>query len=350
MQLNDIEPTQEEWRALYAAAEEFKKIECWKWLYDSDLFGVRDPQTGVIAYCSVLGNLGEMFALTVYPGDEALESFWRLVEGEVQVGDLEAFVLRHCLEASFGPKKFMEKRDLEMVKQLGLQFRGARGWPCFRSHLPGCAPWFLNDGEARLLTFALRQAKETALCAKDDPERLTHETDNDKVLVRELDGGQWREVWVTPKRRRAEELRVVPPPVDGARLEKIRAMNCDRPGAWEADIFPLPFPIGAKDERRYFGYTMLCVMRASGFVLCCPVADPQGRMATFQEAFFKVALSAKLLPQEVRVANQETYDLFEPLGAVLGFKVKFAKRLPALEEARASMLDMMQSGRARGIP
>lgn len=328
MKPNHIEPTLEEWRALYAAAEQFKNIKCWEWLYDSDLFGVREPQTGVVAYCSVLGNAGEMFALTVYPGDEALESFWKIVEGEVGVGDLEVFVTRHCLEASFGPRNHLEKRDLALVKQLGLQFRGATGWTYFRSHLPDCAPWFLNDAEARLLTFALQKATEIALWAKDNPDKLVDETDDEKVLVFDWTGGTRSETWVTPKRRSAEELRVLPPPADTAQLEQIRALNCQRPEAWEAAIFPLPFPMGEKDERPFFSYTMLCVMEKSGFLLGAPLASPHSRAAEFQNEFFKIAKTAKVLPQEVRVANQETYDLFEPLGKELGFKVKWAKRCP----------------------
>jgi hypothetical protein len=343
MKVNDIEPSLGQWRELYAAAEEFKKIECWNWLYDSDLFGVRDPQTGGIAYCSVLGNAGELFALTVYPGDEALESYWRIAEGAVTANDLEALVAREGLEASFGPRKFLEKRDLTVIKQLGLQFRGATGWPCFRSHRRGYAPWFLSGEEARLLTFALRQAREIALWAKDEPEKLAHETDDEAILVRELAGGQWRDVWVKPQRGFAEAP-PQPPPVEAARLEALRALNCQCPEAWEVEIFPLPFPISEKAERPYYSYTMLAVMRSSGFVLCSHLADPPQRAAAFQEHFFKMTQSTKLLPQEVYVANQETYDFFKPLGDGLGFRVNLVKRLPALEEARDSMFAMMQGG------
>jgi len=39
-------PSMQEWKNLYQRAIEFKKIECWNWMEDTDLFGVRNPENG----------------------------------------------------------------------------------------------------------------------------------------------------------------------------------------------------------------------------------------------------------------------------------------------------------------
>ncbi len=63
--MSDISPSLKEWKNLYEAAIEFKKVECWNWMQDSDIFGVKNPATGEIGYCCILGRLGDYFGLAV---------------------------------------------------------------------------------------------------------------------------------------------------------------------------------------------------------------------------------------------------------------------------------------------
>ena len=78
----DPDPTEQEWRDLYRAADTFKELAPWDWMLDSDLVGVRNPETGEIGYCCIMGNLGEHFALGLYRGDEGLRGLTRIAAGE----------------------------------------------------------------------------------------------------------------------------------------------------------------------------------------------------------------------------------------------------------------------------
>ncbi|MGA9347192.1 MAG: hypothetical protein WBW48_00105 [Anaerolineae bacterium] len=140
--MKETAPTTADWQALYQAALEFKEIEAWTWMYDSDVFGVQNPVSGEIGYCCIMGALGEMFALAVYLGSEGLESYMRIAS-EPPLDPSEAFeelLLQKCLMASFANREELAKEDYQVIKRLGLKFRGRIAWPLFRSYRPAYHP------------------------------------------------------------------------------------------------------------------------------------------------------------------------------------------------------------------
>jgi hypothetical protein len=155
-------PSLDEWQALYEAATAFKKARCWEWMYDDDLFGVMDPETGEIAYCCIMGQLGEQYALGAYLGSEGLQSILDMMEGPDKFST-DLFFIQKCIMASFENREDLEKEDRAMIKELGLKFRGKKQWPQFRSYEPGLYPWFIDAWECRFLTLALQQALEVSL-------------------------------------------------------------------------------------------------------------------------------------------------------------------------------------------
>ena len=66
--MNHSNPSDHEWKELYKAAIEFKDTNCWNWMDDTNLFGVRNPADGEIGYCCVLGALSEVFGLNCLSG------------------------------------------------------------------------------------------------------------------------------------------------------------------------------------------------------------------------------------------------------------------------------------------
>ena len=84
-------PTLQEWRNLYQAAIEFKKIECWNWLSDTDLFGVQNPANGITGYCCIMGEMKEMLGLVVYLGTEGLAGYLKIQSEENSSGSNRLF-------------------------------------------------------------------------------------------------------------------------------------------------------------------------------------------------------------------------------------------------------------------
>jgi len=138
--MKDKSPSIQEWKELYDTAMEFKRIECWNWMWDSDIFGVQNPVNGEIGYCCIMGRAREHFALAVYLGTEGLGGYLKIRSGEVDASSIDALHLQKCLMASFEDREFLQQEDFQIITRLGLKFRGRDSWPLFRSYRPGYFP------------------------------------------------------------------------------------------------------------------------------------------------------------------------------------------------------------------
>jgi hypothetical protein len=224
--MNDKPPSIQEWRDLYNAAIEFKKIDCWNWMWDSDIFGVQNPVTGEIGYCCVMGGVGELFALTVFLDSEGLDGYSKIQSGEFYSFPEDMLNLQKCLTASFEDKKFLQKEDFQLIKKVGLKFSGHNSWPLFRSYRPGYHPWYLTSEEARYLTLCLQQTIGVSLSFKDDSDLLTSPYTENHYLIRvsqkdKIGGLSWEDKWLKPLP--LEKGEIIAGPIDMVRLEEIKS-------------------------------------------------------------------------------------------------------------------------------
>jgi hypothetical protein len=134
------QPSLEQWRTLYEAAAAYRGRAPWQTFTDADLFAVEDPETGEVGYCSVLGAGGQEFGLSVFPGRGGLFSLLELSlsEGEPE---LDTMTSLHTFGLDYSDREVLQKYDLDVIRALGLRFRGRGAWPWFRSLVPGYAPW-----------------------------------------------------------------------------------------------------------------------------------------------------------------------------------------------------------------
>ena len=341
-------PTTSDWKALYQAALEFKEIEAWTWMYDSDVFGVQDPASGEIGYCCIMGNLGEMYALALYLGSEGLESYMRIAS-EPPPDPSEAFeelMLQKCLMASFGSRDELSKEDRQVIKRLGLKFRGRTAWPLFRSYRPAYHPWYLTADEARFLTLALQQAIGVCLRFREDP-ALFDPPQEELWFVRvpeeTEEGLSWRDAWLEPDLLEEEELPTVP--LDELRLARLKKAAQFMDAVWEMDFFLSPTPVQEKrGERPYYPYLTMTVDHRSGFIFGTDLASPEACLAEFPWRFLMLAERLKKLPTELWVIKEEAYDLLEPFTSRLGVELYLVDELESLEAARTAL------GRFMGAP
>ena len=329
-------PTTEAWRALYQRAGEFKTLAPWQWMDDTQLFGVRDPASGEVGYCCVLGAAGAVYGLVVYLGALGLKNYF-----QTQQGPLEDMYPEACLTAFFEDREGLVPQDREVIRQLSLKFRGRASWPCFRSTHPGYLPWFVGQSEASYLATALEQAVFVAEAVLEDPGLLGAAGAKQGYVRERGEDGHWRAVrapYPPPPPKPPHAL------ADPLRVERLRKELALFPGSWEVHLASLPLTL-TDAERPYYPRMLLCVDHQSGFVFHSEMVPSYEGQAKLQDRFLETLESAGMRPREVRLKNPDLQELLKPLAARLGIVTRRVKRLPALEEALAALEQFFVTGR-----
>jgi len=328
-------PSYQQWKELYDAALKFKQVECWNWMWDTDLFGVQNPENGKVGYCCVMGRGGEHFGLGVYLGTEGLETYRKILRDGDSLSLFDAVALQKCLMASFEDRRYLVDRDFNVIKSLSIKFRGHKAWPQFRSYMPGYAPWHLSRDEAKFLTVALIQAIDIALRFKGNPNILNRPSKNQyfvRVPKSSKQGLEWTDQWIEPAPFKKESIKT--PFKDKDRLSKIEYANLRQSGIWETDLFYFPIPIAEKGQRPYYPHTILIVNHTSGLITGFHMIETKNFTSELGEKFLYTIKNLGTVPQEVLVKKQESFDILKPIAANLKIKLTKVKNLPMLEQAQ----------------
>ncbi len=332
---NFTSPSMHEWRKLYQAAVDFKQAKCWEWMYDSDIFGVQNPISKEIGYCSIMGKIGTFFGLGVYLGSEGLINLKSILSGEIDE-DQDIVYSQNVLMASFEDRANLEKSDLKIIKELGFKFRGRNQWPHFRRHIPGYFPWYLTKEEAVYLTIAFEQAIIVSNNFKNNQELLESPHENQK-LIRVFDnkGGkqEWLDRWLRPDTLTEKNIHY---PLNEIRLKKIQKSAAKISYIWEADFFHTPiFEKNNQDERPYYPYLFLCIENSSDMILAQIKSPPfENYLDTFLNEILTIFEETKSFPRKLVVQNEELFNLLKPISDYLNFDLDLSQRLEHLEEVK----------------
>jgi hypothetical protein len=341
------------WQPLYDAAARFRALEPWKDLYDRDFVGIVDPQTQVFLLASVLGNLGEVYALALYREREGIEFCRRaleLEEGEA----LDAHELgfqQNLMMAEFVGKRALNQVDREVLNSVNWPVFKGRGGPKhvnFRSYRPHYFPWHIDSEEARLLTLGLDRfvayyqwRTGGNLCLPATPEaipiykRLHQSTDPD---------GGWKLV--------TGPLPVFPEPAEETDLnqleqicQRVQAAEFARDGIWELRVRPEQLPI-MEGDRPFYPSMGLVAHAASGFVLGAEFMRPIGtETRRAAELLLKTIERTAMLPGALHVEARNDGGALQGVCDLLRIPLKTQYRLPALEMASQSLTSFLDRGR-----
>ena len=339
--MTENQPTTEEWRELYESAVRVKEFTPWEWMTEADVFGVQNPETDELGFVSVMGMLGEHYAVSFYLGSEGLYEFWEF-EAVGHLASPEGLIEIPQLQASFENRDELHNKDRGIIKELGLKFRGRHAWPMFRSYRPGFAPWFLKTEEARFLTYALRQLIDVAPRFREDPS-LLESLDDESYLVRVPRREDGTLVW-------EDRMMDVPPPEPSTILIEMHPRMIEdlerlppSGNRFEMDFFMFPAPVQEKKEvRPYFPYMLLTLDTQSGAILghemLKPDPSPEAMWGSIPETVARQLVRAGLIPEEVTVGSELLFQLLQPLTESLHFELEQSLILPNLHPLKELLI------------
>jgi hypothetical protein len=338
------EPSLKDWKSLYDAAIAFRNIKPWEWMKETDIFGVRNPQTGEVGYCCIMGEMGEVLAIAVYLGTEGLEGYLNIRRGQIQHDDPDSLFIQNCLMLSFENRKLVQEDDREIINELGLKFRGKNAWPVFRRYEPGYFPWFLNRDEVLYMTNALQQATDICLRFKDDA-KLFRAPDKNQYLIRvaEEKNGRvsWKDKWRKPSLLEKKDQGFYKP-VDEVRIQRLKKTVKSTHAIWEIDFFYAPTPV-LEGERPFFPYAIMIIDHDTGFILDMHLAETRSYQEEFLDQFLNCIETTSVIPLEILARKEEAVKLLETYASRLNIRLSRVKKLQNIDHARREMAKHLRS-------
>lgn len=341
-----LHPTADGYALLCQLATHIQQMSPWNFMAETDVFGFQDPESGALGFVSVMGQLGEFQAISVYRGVEGLYG-WRNFEVLLQIdpGNEEAHDIIFeipQLQLAFGPRAMLEKRDRDIIKASGFKFSKTQ-LPQFRSYRPGYLPWFLAQEEASHLIYALTQTINVASRFISEANVIPFNKDPEVrdylIRIPRLKDSTpfWDDSIVTVD---PPPTQLLPFSLDDTTLGKLKEFPGS--GALEVDLFILPGRVGRSNERPRLIYALLAVDSASGFIVGMELMEAiNGVDLMYANVAEKLAsdwIQHQIVPQEIRVRSARLLNVLEPLASELGITLLPAKKLPALNRAKRSMI------------
>lgn len=334
------EPSLEQWEALYEVAGNLKKLAPWRALTDTDILVLRLPGQNEPVYCSVMGQGGMTYGISVYPGKESLVRLNRLLDQDAHSPELLALE-QDCLACLFGDREDAQKADRAVMKQLGLRFRGHNQWIFFRAMKPGQFPWFLDAQQAELLIAALQNLAMLCLCYMEG--KLKVDFDAGETLTRWYDPEKdmWMNAVIPMPAPKMDRTLTLQDNLLLARLKRVKKTKIKL----EIDSFYLPVPVQEdKDSPPLCAHMAFLVDKGSGYVLDQNLAGPDDPDYVVAPSMLLNYIQAHGRPAAVYVRSDWLGSLLRDTCKAVGVRLIEDEGVPVLDGVLDQFMSAVMTG------
>lgn len=332
-----------DWLALYHAADRIRLQEPWEFIPPDVVLRAEHPVSGAPVYASVMGDLGEVFGLSIHHGPWAEYTLLAaLVDGDDHLMT-ENLHRMHLLKVEFVKKSELSKLEKDRLKKFDFRPSGAISgpcWPQFDVMKEGSIPLPPDPEDAALLLSLLPRfaamLEAIDLHFLEDPEEIFEGIGvwpEGRSLDQPLAWSEivWRES-VVPARPAVESYTL-----DESTLARLSALPQTKVSI-ELDAFA-GFSSVDEGPRPYFVKIGLAVDVASKMIVGVEVgrSGSDSLEGIAGRLLVQTMDTVKSRPNEVRVQQEVLLSALQPLAAALNVKIRHVKKLPALNDAREAM-------------
>lgn len=329
------QPSTSQWRELINAAKSFRKLEPWSFFENELVFAVNHPECEDILYCTILGMLGDVLGLGVYPGEQGLQSYYQIASGQLLEGQLP-FALQAML-ISFASKKELDKKDFRLLKKLGYSFIGPRKWPQFQVYTSRNEVQWPDAQQAKYMTVALRAAMEVAQ-REQNHQGIFHEptaqADAIPVLRWSAPEGTWSVEHARPEP--GEQPLPQPPELDEVRLQRL-LKSADRVGIWEGSVLQLPAQVELDSGGSYAPPLGLWVEHGSYYILGYELGVSGTGWELLASTLLQAMETNGIIPRKILVDTDMALSILSKLTDYLHIEISRTATLPAIKDVFHNM-------------
>lgn len=329
------EASLEEWRFLYEVAIKLKTLKPWDYLWDIDLTKIELPEYEEPFFCSVMGKAGECIAIGTYAGFDAINQFYFIANNN-QISPTQYIRYQNNLMCYFGARDELTSKELKVIKDLGLKFRGKTEWIYFRSFETGYEPYILDEPQVVRLTNVFKQLYRALKHFIEGITKVDFESGN--ILYRKYDDEL--KLWLTYEAPNVipPRLRMTPVINDELLLVKLNKLKTTR-NEIELDTLYLNIVINDKEfERPFLGKLLIIADRTSGMLIDQNMLSPKDEVTENIFGIFINYLMQAGKPKIVYVRDKYMQDYLENLCERIGVSLKVKGKLKAIDAFEKSYL------------
>ncbi len=322
---------------LYASCADLFSTKPWNVLSDTDLVLVEDSHLHETCYCCIMGQLGEVFSLHVFIGDQGFGVYQAIQASDPNLTET-IFTAARAVYAELVDGAEVTAADRSVLVALGHPPKPNTLNLIFRTMRPGYHPWHVTELEAQLLDQCARGVSAMLDHLKTNPKAKYWEDKKAYPLAVQTDSQYVFKVVKPKPARNVIEM----PAIDAARVNVIQKAGLAREGVLEVDQFSAPATVGKKHERKACMSVALAADAVSGFVHEPNIDSGKTNGQALSDVLLSAIEATGVIPAEVHVRDRDRKRQLDRLAKELGFRLRSSESLPALDSARDALFGMMQ--------
>lgn len=145
------------WKKLYELSAELTDLKPWEHIWSEDFICIELEPNDLI-YCTVMGKLGDCIGISLYEGEDGYADLCSISQEYVD-DQIVRYVMyeQTCLTWYMGDRDEVPQEQRQIIKDLGLKFRGHNHWPYFLSFEKRFSPGTINQEQALKMALVLER-------------------------------------------------------------------------------------------------------------------------------------------------------------------------------------------------